>query len=82
MTTNIIKIGNSKGIILPSDILKQLSLSLKSAVNITLEGKNIVIKAEPRQGWAEAAMQAHMDNEDTMLIPDIFEDEKMEDWTW
>ena len=32
MVTNIIQIGNSKGIILPSEILKQLRLSLKSAV--------------------------------------------------
>ena len=31
MVTNIIQIGNSKGIILPSEILKQLRLSLKSA---------------------------------------------------
>ena len=52
MVTNIIQIGNSKGIILPSEILKQLRLSLKSAVSISLDGNNIVIKAQPRQGWA------------------------------
>jgi len=45
MVTNIIQIGNSKGIILPSEILKQLRLSLKSAVSISLDGNNIVIKA-------------------------------------
>ena len=44
MVTNIIQIGNSKGIILPSEILKQLRLSLKSAVSISLDGNNIVIK--------------------------------------
>ena len=54
MVTNIIQIGNSKGIILPSEVLKQLRLSLKSAVSISLDGNNIVIKAQPRQGWAEA----------------------------
>ena len=57
MVTNIIQIGNSKGIILPSEILKQLRLSLKSAVSISLDGNNIVIKAQPRQGWAEAAKE-------------------------
>ena len=36
MVTNIIQIGNSKGIILPSEVLKQLRLSLKSAVSISL----------------------------------------------
>lgn len=34
MVTNIIQIGNSKGIILPSEILKQLRLSLKSTVSV------------------------------------------------
>ena len=58
MVTNIIQIGNSKGIILPSEILKQLRLSLKSAVSISLDGNNIVIKAQPRQGWAEGGEMA------------------------
>ena len=82
MVTNIIQIGNSKGIILPSETLKQLRLSLKSAVSISLDGNNIVIKAQPRQGWAEAAKRAHENGDDELLIPDVFEDEKFEDWTW
>lgn len=43
---------------------------------------NIVIKAQPRQGWAEAAKRAHENGDDELLIPDVFEDEKFEDWTW
>ena len=82
MTTNIIQIGNSKGIILPAELLKQLSLSLKSVVNISLEGDNIVIKAQPRQGWAEAAKLSHENGDDTLLCPDLFEDEPLEEWTW
>ena len=74
MVTNIIQIGNSKGIILPSEVLKQLRLSLKSAVSISLDGNNIVIKAQPRQGWAEAAKRAHENGDDELLIPDVFED--------
>lgn len=82
MVTNIIQIGNSKGIILPSEILKQLRLSLKSAVNVSLDGNNIVIKAQPRQGWAEAAKRLHAEGGDELLIPNVFEDETFEDWTW
>lgn len=82
MEANIIQIGNSKGIILPAELLKKLSLSLKSVVNIGLEGNSIVIKAQPRQGWAEAAKRAHECGDDALLIPDVFEDEKFEDWTW
>lgn len=82
MVTNIIQIGNSKGIILPAEVLKRLHLSLKSTVNISLDGDNIVIKALPRQGWADAAKLAHSNSDDTLLIPDMFEDEKLEGWTW
>ena len=67
MVTNIIQIGNSKGIILPSEILKQLRLSLKSAVSVSLDGNNIVIKAQPRQGWAEAAKRAHENGDDELV---------------
>ena len=41
MVTNIIQIGNSKGIILPSEILKQLRLSLKSAVSISAQSETL-----------------------------------------
>ena len=70
MVTNIIQIGNSKGIILPSEILKQLRLSLKSAVSISLDGNNIVIKAQPRQGWAEAAIPV-FDVVENMTLPNV-----------
>ena len=33
------------------------------------------IKAQPRQGWAEAAKRAHENGDDELLIPDVFEDE-------
>lgn len=82
MVTNIIQIGNSKGVILPSEILRRLSLSLKSAVNISLEGNNIVIKAQPRQGWEEDAKRLHAEGGDELLMPDVYADEKFEKWTW
>lgn len=82
MEANIIQIGNSKGVILPSDWLKRLGLSLKSAVSISLENSQIVIKPQPRQGWAEAAQRAHEAGDDGLLLPDVFEDESLEDWTW
>ena len=34
-----------------------------------------MIKAQPRQGWAEAAKRAHENGDDKLLIPDVFEDE-------
>ncbi|KAB5160892.1 AbrB/MazE/SpoVT family DNA-binding domain-containing protein, partial [Bacteroides thetaiotaomicron] len=29
-----------------------------------------------------AAKRAHENGDDELLIPDVFEDEKFEDWTW
>lgn len=82
MQTNIIQIGNSKGIILPADVLRKLRLTLKSAVTITTDGDAIIIKTQPRQGWAEAARQAHDNGDDQLIAPDVFPDENMEEWQW
>lgn len=81
MRANIIKVGNSRGVILPSSLLKRLNLSAKDAVEISLERESIVIKAAPRQGWAAAAATMHT-GDDALLIPDIFEDENMEEIEW
>ena len=72
MVTNIIQIGNSKGIILPSEILKQLRLSLKSAVSISLDGNNIVIKGTTTAGMGGSCQTCHENGDDELLIPDVF----------
>jgi len=36
----------------------------------------------PRKGWAAAAKKAHATGEDKLMIADVLEDEKMEDWQW
>ncbi|MDR0973849.1 MAG: AbrB/MazE/SpoVT family DNA-binding domain-containing protein [Prevotellaceae bacterium] len=82
MNSNIIRIGNSRGIILPSEMLKQLHLSLRSKVDVLLENGRIIIQSVPREGWAEAARKMSVAEEDTVLMPDVFEDEYLDDWVW
>ncbi|MVN20872.1 AbrB/MazE/SpoVT family DNA-binding domain-containing protein [Mucilaginibacter arboris] len=82
MKTNIINIGNSEGIILPSTLLRQLNLTLKSAVNIEIENGAITIKPDPRQGWAEAAKQMHDAQDDELLSDDFSNSFDREEWTW
>ena len=82
MKTNIISIGNSKGIILPTDLLRELKLSLKSAVQIFVDNGAIVIKPASRQGWEEAAKEMHAAGGDELLLTDVFEDENLDAWTW
>lgn len=73
MQSSIIKIGNSNGLILPSDMLKSLNLGLKSLVSITVQDGSIVIKPSNRNGWAQAAAACHEMKDDQLVLPDVFE---------
>ena len=44
MEANIIKIGNSRGIIIPAEILKKMSLSEGNTVSLTMDGDTLVIR--------------------------------------
>lgn len=44
METTIIKIGNSKGIIIPAEILKRMALAEKNSVTLTLEGDTLLVR--------------------------------------
>lgn len=78
MDANIIKVGNSNGIILPAAVLKELKLTTKSTVCIVVENGAIVIRPGVRQGWEEAAIRMHQNGDDALLIPNIFEDEPID----
>lgn len=82
MKANIISIGNSQGIILPAVLLRKLNLSFKSTVEIEINNGAIIIKPEPRQGWAEAAKQMHVSKDDDLLLDDLSTDFENEEWTW
>lgn len=84
MKTTLRKIGNSKGIILPLNILKECSIDYE--INIEVSDKKIVISAasdSKRKNWAEAFKKMAQANDDKLIIPDLFEDENINDnWTW
>lgn len=84
MEANLIKIGNSKGIIIPSKLLKLLGF--KNKVHIAIEDRRIVItpaQEKPREGWAEMIKEEiQKEGQPERLIPDFFEDEQNNDWGW
>lgn len=83
METKLINIGNSKGILIPAKILKLLGL--KDKVQIAIEDNKMIIEpigGEARADWAEHFALADSLNDNTELIPDVFEDEDFDDWTW
>jgi antitoxin MazE len=82
MKANIINIGNSQGIIIPSMLLRKLNLSFKSSVQVEVENGSIIIKPAPRQGWAAAALEMHAAGDDKPLLEDSMTDFDKEEWTW
>ena len=81
MKTPVIQIGNSKGLRLSKTILKQYGIV--DAVELVFEKDQIVLKpiSAPRANWETAFEQMRQNNDDTALIPDVFEDENKEEWT-
>ena len=83
MKAKIIKIGNSKGIRLPNELIKEYKL--EEEVTIELREDCIVLKPvviDPRAGWEE--IYKKMDHTPTQEDKDWvnLEDDIPEDWTW
>ena len=80
MELSIINIGNSKGIRLSKTILEKYNIQDK--IELVLEKEFIVLKpkAEPRKNWEKAFEKIRENNEDQLLIDDVFEDENFEEW--
>ncbi len=78
MNLNIIKIGKSKGIIIPSSIIKKCNIS--DVVNLYVKEGKIIIEAieNPRKNWNSEFIKMNQNNDDKLIIPDGF-DKKYED---
>jgi len=83
MEANIIKVGNSKGIIIPSKFLKLIGLNER--VSIDVEDNRLIIESiedNPREKWESLFQKANSKDDMDILIPDVFEDESFEEWKW
>jgi len=83
MKSNIRKIGNSKGIIIPQTFLKECFI--EEEVSIEVKDNRIIISApedEKRKGWEKAFKEMADNGDDRLVIPDLFNDEEITDWTW
>ena len=80
MDISVISIGNSKGILLTKILIEKYNI--KDTVELVLEKSYIIIKpkASPRKGWEKAFKKMHDNGDDKLLMPDVFEDENMEEW--
>ncbi len=89
MKIDIVSIGNSKGIRLPSALIKQLGLG--SSLELSVDGNRLVLKKPspskkaPRKGWAEDAKRLSKKSisaqDKEWLDADLGTDADAE-WTW
>ena len=84
MKTNIIRIGNSKGIRLSKSLLEQCHL--KDTVEIEVAGNTLVLHPAhtPRGGWSEAFAQMARHKDDALLDQDAASATEWDknEWRW
>ena len=84
MKTNIVRIGNSRGIRIPKALLEQCQLH--DEVELELRDDHLVIRpsSKPRSGWADAFRQMHEHGEDTLLDKEALSATEWDttEWEW
>jgi len=80
MKSNLIKIGNSKGVRITSSIIRECELG--NEVEIKVVDKKVIIEAlkEPRSNWNSSFEKMHKNNEDKLIAEDSHDFDK--DWEW
>jgi antitoxin MazE len=78
MRINLVKVGNSKGIIIPAPILA--SCGMQNFVELEIDGKKLVLAAhkQPRAGWFSAPIT----KDEGSLLAAIPLDEGVDEWQW
>jgi len=83
MEVSVIKIGNSKGLIIPQKMLKALGTQNKVMIETREGGLFISPIDETRIGWAESFKNATSEQEPSKdLFEEIENDFDIEEWTW
>jgi len=82
--TQIVKIGNSRGVRIPKPLLDQTGLS--GQVEVSVEDDALVIRRarKPREGWAEAFESMAAAGDDSLLDNDSLQPTRWdrEEWEW
>lgn len=80
METSIIQIGNSKGLRLSKTILEKYHI--KDKVELILGKGQIILRPieAPRKNWEEQFKKMANNEDDQLLMNDVFEDENFDEW--
>jgi antitoxin MazE len=83
MRTELVRIGNSRGIRIPKPIIEQCGFAEK--VELRVENHRLIVSPEraPRQGWEEAFRAAGSSAEDELLLEGVGANEfDRKGWQW
>lgn len=82
MKTNIVRIGNSKGIRLPKAVLEQCHF--EDTVEIQVEGNILIIRPVHmrRSGWSEAFSGMARREDDKLLDQNSATEWDRKEWRW
>ncbi len=81
MITKIIQIGNSKGIRIPNQILKDMNIENQIELIINDSKDEIILKPihKIREGWFDSFKKMNTNSEDKLIIDDSID---LKDWEW
>ncbi|GMO50499.1 MAG: hypothetical protein Ta2B_30920 [Termitinemataceae bacterium] len=82
MFVSVVPIGNSKGIRIPKNILRELRIENEAEMNVC--NNELVIKRienPPRSGWEDAFQKMHKQGDDNLLFSEQIQDDSFE-WEW
>jgi antitoxin MazE len=82
MITQLIKVGNSRGVRIPKPLIQETGLT--DDVTIRVEGGSIIISPVKavRSGWQEAFNKMHANNDDVLIDENIRSSWDNEEWEW
>lgn len=83
MKSDLQRIGNSKGIVIPKAVLDRCGFDRR--VDMRIEGNKLILTPaqSAREGWADAFERAATAAPEAPLLPDhLSEPWDSEEWTW
>lgn len=84
MKTNVVRIGNSRGIRIPKKLLEQCRL--EGEVELEVVNNQLLVRpvATPRSGWSDAFRRMHEKGDDTLLDEERLSPTEWEktEWEW
>jgi antitoxin MazE len=82
MRTKLIRIGNSRAVRLPGELLE--AAGLHDELDLSVEGPAIILRSadHPRAGWEAAFREMAERGDDELLDPDVPTEFDENEWEW